>query len=326
MATPWYFVADIGGSNARFAAFRDGVQVDQTAFKTGVGGDFLAQAKAFSARQFSPPQIAVFAVAGPVRNNAVTLTNTGQALTGAEIALATGTDEAHIINDFTAAAWSTLAVSEADLQPISGAPTPGPGNRVVIGPGTGLGVGALLENSGRFTSLQSEGGHIGIGPRQHSEIAVFEALKTLWPEVFFGDGLVMEAEGILSGLGIPMLYQAVQISKRHPPESLTTAEVFARAKEGRDDCAILAIEMFKTHLGQLAGDLGLVFNATGGLFLLGGVAQSNPWLFDAGFREALSMGGRFTGARRELSVYLIKRPDFGLLGAHQYIVSALLKQ
>ena len=77
--------------------------------------------------------------------------------------------------------------------------------------------------------------------------------------------------------------------------------------------------MFQRFLGQLAGDLALVFNATGGVFLTGGVVLSNPWIFDQAFLEAFNAGGRHSKWRKAMPVGLYLNKDFGLLGARNYI-------
>lgn len=318
MTKPWYLIADVGGTNARFASFHGDALEKLVVYDTKNGGDLLTMAHQFSEAMPERPSITVVAAAGPVRDNTVELTNAKQRIEGGALKEATGSAEARVINDFTAAAWSTHPVSADDLIVLSGSPFPAPGTHLVVGPGTGLGVGALIYDDGRFHNAPGEGGHIGIGPRSREEMEAFEALRTLWPEIFYGESLIIEAEGILSGTGLPLLYQASQIVEGAEVAPLDSRQIFERARTGSDTAAVRTIDMFKCHLAQAAGDLGLAFGATGGVFLVGGVALKNPWLFDQNFVDYFHQGGRFTRVREKLNLYILNRDDFGLLGAHNF--------
>lgn len=318
MADTWTLIADIGGTNARFAACQGDRVIDTKAYETEPGQSLLSLALRYCSSRQSPPDIAVLAVAGPVEGNAAHLTNTGHRLNGDDLRDAIGARKVHIINDFAAAAWAVSDVDPSELGVICGSARPGSGTRLVIGPGTGLGVGAISPIHGGLHAIVGEGGHAGIGPRTREDADVFEALRNLWPEAFFGQTLTLEAEAILSGTGLPMMYRAVQSVRGKPHTDMTPQAIFTTARAGSDPEAVRVVSIFKTYLAQLAGDLGLSFGATGGVFLVGGIAQKNPWLFDAEFVDRLRSGGRFTRHRSALDVYLLQRPDFGLMGAQSY--------
>ncbi|EAQ04046.1 glucokinase [Pseudooceanicola batsensis HTCC2597] len=327
MSHPWFLVADIGGSNVRFGAYRDDGRIDQADFRTQSEASIPDLAAQFCDRIGTPPEAAVLAVAGPVRDNSVKITNARHVLSGDDVAQRTGARAVRLINDFSAVAWATLGLTETDLCHVAGPPDlPRHGNRFLIGPGTGLGVGALVETQdGRFTSVASEGGHVGIAPRDRSEIPVFEALRDLQSEAFYGTSLVIEADLLLSGSGLPVLCDAVRISEGDGARNLDAAAVLAAARTGGDAAATRAVDMFRTHLASLAGDFALSFGATGGVFIAGGVATRNPWLFDERFREAFEEGGRFTGERRQFSVFLMRALDIGLEGAWRYCKSWIMQ-
>lgn len=309
--------ADIGGTNVRLGAYHDGALVGSARFSTKTDGALLNLMHGFAEGMAMPPEVVVAAAAGPVANNAVELTNAKQTLCGAELQDATGAKEARIINDFAAAAWATLAPLPEHLQVLQGAETPPEGTRLVIGPGTGLGVGALAHVEGRYASLPGEGGHVGIAPRTRQELEIFEALRAHWPEVFFGDSLVIEAEGILSGTGLPFLYRAVQDVHGGGVSAPDAADIMRLAKHQEDTCAVTTVEVFKAHLAKVAGDQALALNAAG-VFLVGGVAMKNAWLFDAAFVSGFGKGGRYDAERSALNLYLLNVENFGLEGAHTY--------
>ena len=56
---------------------------------------------------------------------------------------------------------------------------------------------------------------------------------------------------------------------------------------GASPQAAETLALFATHLGRVAGNLALIFMATGGVFLAGGIsAKIAPVLKSGGFREA----------------------------------------
>jgi glucokinase len=178
----------------------------------------------------------------------------------------------------------------------------------VLGPGTGLGVGLLAQTPYGPAVLPGEGGHVGIAPRSVAEVPIFEAFITLWPEVQIGQTYSVEAEGMISGTGLPLLYQACG-----GQSGIKAAEIFARAIED-EPAASMCLNIFRNHLASLCGNLAMIAMCKGGVFLVGGVAQANPWLFDQTFFDAFIAGGRFSKLRAQCGVYLAKSPDFGLHG------------
>jgi glucokinase len=254
------------------------------------------------------PDAVVAAGAGPVSDREIRLTNGGWLVSETEIASATGARRVQVINDFEAAAWSLATLSDADVRAIGESGPLTLGHRVAIGPGTGLGVGSLCWDGTRYHVMPGEGGHVAVGPRTEEEVAVFRRLVTLWPAARIGHTLTLEAEAMLSGTGLPFLYQACG-GVRGP----TGREIFARAEAGEAE-ARRCVEMFRSHLAALAGDLAVTLKARGGLFLVGGVAQANPWLFDEAFWADYIEGGRFTALRASCGIYLVTITDFGLRG------------
>ncbi|MCI5039083.1 MAG: glucokinase [Donghicola eburneus] len=318
MPDTFYIVADIGGTNARFAAFQGAQQIKLVVYDTKGGMDLLSMAEAFSADLPSKPAVAVAALAGPVQGNSGRLTNANQTLHGNDLGNVTGASQAHIINDFAAAAWATHTVRNSDLSVLIGPSTPEQGTRLAIGPGTGLGVGTLIHAEGRSFAVPGEGGHIGIAPNGRFENEVFQALRKLWPDIFFGDAQIIEAEGILSGTGLPFLYEAICQVLDVTCDGLDGRAIFEAARNGSNSAAVETVKAFKTHLARVAGDLGLATGATGGVYMLGGIALKNPWIFDDIFVSAFREGGRFTQAREAMGLYLLNCEDFGIQGAYRY--------
>ncbi|MBT2130571.1 ROK family protein [Aliiroseovarius lamellibrachiae] len=319
----WNLVADVGGTNMRLAAISNaGSIIDQQSFGSKGEVSVPAACQAFVAQHTTPPAGVVVAAAGVVKDGEVELTNAKkQRFSEADLALASGTDNVTILNDFEAAAWSLSTVTPADVTPLQGGQDIPMGPRLIIGPGTGLGVGSLVWANGQPNVVRGEGGHVTLSPQSAQELAYFQALIEIWPEVQIGSGIAIEAEAILSGTGIPRFYRAIAKVHNKPQLTLEAEDVFMAAQQGTDPCALTAIDLFQKYLGMIAGDLGLVIDAKGGVFITGGVALSNPWLFDDKFLQAFNAGGRHSAWRAEFPVYLYQNPNFGLLGARNFISS-----
>lgn len=307
-------MADIGGTNSRFARMTEGGIADKDTQATGGKGSIVAALTAYVAGQGSAPERIVIAAAGPKLDGRQYITNGEDSFTAAEVTAASGAGHVELINDFVAASWSLVDVSAADVRALQGDARPAAGNRGILGPGTGLGVGALIRTGRGYHAFPSEGGHVGVAGQSAFERDVFAALIANWPEVAIGSEGLIEAEAIVSGTGLPLVYRAVAEVMGVSVTQIDSAAIFAQAK-AEEPVARASVEIFARHLAQVAGDLAVTLVAHGGIFFAGGVAQANDWIFDADFLEAFNAGGRFTELKRSFGLYLYENRDFGLIGA-----------
>ena len=157
MTSPWLLCADIGGTNLRLRAFDGHRDRASEQHETGGPGDLAEIFGTFAAAQGTPPELVVAAVAGPVSDNRVNLTNASKSLCGEDLKRTTGAAEAWLINDFAAAAWATARTAPDDLLCLQGAPAPRTeGIHVVVGPGS-LGDGlARVEPRGGARGVVDE--------------------------------------------------------------------------------------------------------------------------------------------------------------------------
>ncbi|THH35380.1 ROK family protein [Aliishimia ponticola] len=304
----WDLVADIGGTNMRVAQIVAGRIALRTDFPMTPDRNIAETLKSVCDELGGAPRAVVAAGAGPVRSGEILLTNGGWRVSESEIGAVTGARHVRVINDFEAAAWSLASLTDADVTPIGKSGPLTEGHRVAVGPGTGLGVGSLMWDGARYHVIPGEGGHVAVGPRREDEVPVFQRMAELWPETRLGDTLTFEAESILSGTGLPVLFQACGGAA-----GVKGAEIFAQA-QANDPIARRCVDLFRAHLASVAGDLAVTLKAQGGLFLLGGVAQANPGLFDESFWDTYTAGGRFSDLRASCGVYLVTITDFGLRG------------
>jgi glucokinase len=317
----WNLIADVGGTNMRLAEVSSGGEIlIQERFQSKGEMTLDAACAQFARERGSMPARAVIAAAGVVKDGAVKLTNAGQSFSETSITKTLDGAPVNVLNDFEAAAWSLATVGPDDVTTLQGAAEFPKEPCLILGPGTGLGVGALVWAGDVPCVVPGEGGHAALGPRTREEVSIFAALREEWPEVGMGEGLLVEAEAVLSGTGLPVFYRAVAKSMELTAPLDNAADIFSAAKARLDTAAMRAVQLFARYLAAIAGDFGLVFGAKGGVFVTGGVAAANPWMFDDAFVEAFNAGGRHTGWRKELPLHVYHQPDFGLIGARNYLV------
>lgn len=313
-------VADIGGTWARFALARGEAGAAPTLHAearvpVGAHDSLIAAARHYLAAVEAPlpaPTHAAFAVAGRVEGDAAAMTNHPWRIVAGDCRDALSLAQVRLLNDFTAQALALPHLAAGDRRTIGG-PSPPPFDAAewtcaILGPGTGLGVGALLRRSGEPFALASEGGHAAFAPKTARQRALLEHLATRFPRVSY--------ERLVSGAGLSNLHWAIaREAGIDDPEALAPEHVTARAREG-DALARETLEVFGEVFGALAGDLVLTFGAWDGVFLSGGLV---PLLLDAlqtgPFRAAFEAKGRFSEAMARVPVQAVLHPQPGLLGA-----------
>jgi len=299
-------LADIGGTNARFALLQGETHGPLHRVRLdGFTGIAAAIASFLTAQGMtSPPRAAVLAVAGPVAGNRVRLTNRGWVVDGAEITLALGIGRVQVVNDFEALAWALPHLAGPDLLPLGGGAGEPGAPMAVLGAGTGLGVAAFLPPD---RALVTEGGHSSLAAHDAREAAVIERLRQRYEHV--------SAERALSGMGIENLYTALAEIAGAAVPPRTAPEISAAALA--DECPFCreALSMFCAILGGMAGDLALLYGARGGVFVAGGIAPRFPeFLAASAFRARFEAKGRFREWLAPVPAWLVMRPDAAMLG------------
>ncbi|MDX1541745.1 MAG: glucokinase, partial [Geminicoccaceae bacterium] len=178
----------------------------------------------------------------------------------------------------------------------------------VIGPGTGLGVAALLPTATGFQPIPSEGGHVSFAPHDEVEAKVLERLRA-----HFGH---ISNERVLAGEGLANVARALAELDGASLEVDGTPAVIERAATGSCAFCSEAVRRWSRMLGAAAGDLALMYLARGGVYVGGGMCGYLGPLFDHGrFRDGFVSKGRFDRYLEPIPTWLVTRPDTGLLGA-----------
>ncbi len=298
-------IADIGGTNARFAltdaAGRAG---EARILRCADYSDPVAAAEAFlgETAAASRPKRGVFAVASPVTGDRVSMTNHPWSFSVEDVRRRLSLDALRVINDFAAIALAIPHLGGDDRYQLGGG-EPAPGTPVaVLGPGTGLGVSALVPAAGGWAPLATEGGHITMAAFDEREAAVLALLRR--------DHGHVSAERVISGPGLVNLYRSLSaLEGLRADPAATPDEVSGRAADGTCPAAAEALEMFCAMLGTVASDLALSLGARGGVYIAGGIVPKlGPAFAASGFRRRFEDKGRFAAYLAAIPVFVITHP------------------
>ncbi|MFT5084190.1 MAG: glucokinase [Lentisphaeria bacterium] len=313
-----YIVADIGGTNARFALAtgKDGEQFTIEHISILSGSDYARFADALQAYIDSlngiAPTSACIAIAGPISGDLVKMTNLDWSFSKKEIQHQFDFDAFDVINDFAAVAIATSRLTDKDLIPVKPGIRIGSANKAILGPGTGLGVAGLAHHGISWLPIPSEGGHVNMAPATAFECDVIAAgIKR------FGH---VSAEVFISGPGLVNLYQCVCDVRGVSPAALEPKHVTAAALDGSDDQCREALETFCCFLGTISGNLVLTYGAKGGVYLAGGILPRFMDFFRAsGFIERFSNKGVMSHYVADVPVSLINYDQTAFLGAATWL-------
>ncbi|MFY7864528.1 glucokinase [Roseateles sp.] len=333
-------VADVGGTNARFAWVASAgapvsdiavLPVHAHAGPAAAAQSYLAQLQISLGAGYQAPRRAAMAVATAVAGDRVELTNGHWSFSRQELQQALGLDSLLVLNDFEALALSLprlqagqlrpwpqasgvveVVAPQATVQGLGQGPASGP-TLAVIGPGTGLGVAGVTRVRGEWVALPGEGGHMTLAPGDAFESELLAFVRRAYEHV--------SAERLLSGIGLPLLYSAVAAVRGAadlPAEApALSAEVIVERGLARSDAHCEeTLEVFCALLGGFAGNVALTLGARGGVFIGGGIVpRLGERFFASRFRERFEAKGRFRGYLADIPTALITDTLAALGGA-----------
>lgn len=308
-------IADIGGTNARFALI-DAKQPDSPLLQVRslANADFASlqhAAEHYLGEVGAKPKTAAIAVACPVTGDEIRLTNRAWSFSREELRRTLALDRLEVINDFGAVAWAVPALQASDritLHGTSDSPLQGP--ITVIGPGTGLGVALLVESAeGGWRVVETEGGHVSfaaLGDEEH--------IIARWLSARFGR---CSTERLLSGAGLSHIDAALAARPFNLAETelRAPADIVDAALEGHDLLARRTLARFCAVFGSVTGDAALIHGARTVVIAGGIVPRFVPFLRTSAFRERFLAKGRFATLLESVAIHVISHPSPGLLGA-----------
>jgi glucokinase len=320
-------VGDIGGTNTRLAM----VEVEGRAMRVlarrswpSATFDGLAEAiQRFRDSLEAPVAHACLAVPCPVREGRCDFPNLDWTLDAEELRRSVDLDAVTLLNDFSAVALAVETLEPEHLVVLhEGEPDPY-GCRAVVGAGTGLGHAfltwegpraAVERSSGRWRVHESEGGHVDFAPSDERE-----GRLAAWLAERHGRA---SAERVVSGPGLEDVYDFLvedEGAAAHPELPETPGEraaVVHRIADAGDPLARTALDLFQGAYGAHAGDFALSVQATGGVWIAGGIApRMVDQLREGPFLRRFLAKGRMAHLVEAMSVLVVTNPDVGLRGA-----------
>ncbi|CAD6523354.1 bifunctional transcriptional regulator/glucokinase [Paraburkholderia metrosideri] len=309
-------LADIGGTNARFALETGpgeigSVQVYPCASYPGVA-DVIK--KYLKDNKIGRVNHAAIAIANPVDGDQVSMTNHDWSFSIEATRRALGFDTLLVVNDFTALAMALPGLTDAQRVQVGGG-TRRPNSVIgLLGPGTGMGVSGLIPADDRWIALGSEGGHATFAPADEREDIVLQYARKKWSHVSF--------ERVAAGPGLEVIYRALAgRDKKRVASNVDTIEIVKRALEG-EPLAAESVDVFCGILGTFAGNIAVTLGALGGIYIGGGVVPRLGEVFArSSFRQRFEAKGRFEAYLQNVPTYVITAEYPAFLG-----VSAILAE
>lgn len=307
-----YLVADIGGTNARVGLV------------TGEGNEIFG-IEQFSNRDFPSlkdviaaflekaqcvvlPKKACFAVASPVVGDDISFTNNSWSFSIEGLKEELGLDFLHVMNDFEAVARSLPFLGPNELFQIGEGEACPHRALAVLGPGTGLGMAALIPALPAAIAIPSQGGHSSFAPGNEKEECIARYLRQ---RIGF-----VSNEDLLSGTGLCNIYQALSEAAGLSIPKPDASAVTEKALSGNDAIALDALDCFTGILGSVAGDFALQMGACGGVYIAGGIVpRFLEYLEKSSFRRRFETKGRMVTYVSAIPTYVIMGTEPGLIGA-----------
>ncbi len=312
-----WIAGDIGGTTCRLAwVTGEAEDVQQRRFEHeypsaafATADDLVRQFIADARLPVSPDGL-LLALPGPMQAQHVALTNLDWVLDSADMGASLGISKVRFINDFQAAAAGVATLSAADVVALNPQPAEPGGVRAITGAGTGLGLAFMLaDGSGRYRSYASEGGHIDFAPANEMQARLLQRLRAEHGHVSW--------ERVASGLAMDALYRfcCAEQSAALPDEPVDGADLVARAESG-DPVAGAALDLFIDLYGAWVGNVALMMQPRGGLYVAGGIAiHLQARMQSPRFMAAAANKGRMRSVVERTPIFLVINQRLGVLGA-----------
>ncbi|WP_036661403.1 bifunctional transcriptional regulator/glucokinase [Pandoraea sp. SD6-2] len=314
-------LADIGGTNARFAleiAPGDLVEIRDYACDDYPGVPEVIRAYLDEADHAEPVLHAAIAIANPIEGDEIRMTNRDWHFSIEATRRVLGFETLLVVNDFTALAMALPYLSDTQKRQVGGGEPQPNGVIGLLGPGTGVGVSGLIPAGDRWIALGSEGGHTTFAPADEREIDVLRYAWQHFPHVSF--------ERLVAGPGMALVYQALARREGREGREVEPLETPAIVKlaQGGDALARETVDCFCAMLGTLAGNVAVTLGAVGGVYLGGGVIPKLGKLFEnSPFRQRFEAKGRFEGYLKKIPTYVITADHPAFLGTSAMLAEQL---
>ncbi len=295
----WRLIADVGGTNVRFARVIDEDNVvDRGSYLVSRFNSFLDALHAYTGANggLSGCSGAAIGAAGPVAHGSARLTNIAWLIHESEVAEEIGAP-CTLVNDVEAASYCLPTLSNHELLVIGDAvPKLDTAHRfLAVNVGTGFGAATLVKTPAGWFSAPSEAGHMSLPLPEGHETVLRPRFKSV--------------EHILSGPGLKNLHAALH----EDGTAFDAAEICSRAPS--DPQCFATLNLFTQIAADVLGNLALAVAAWDGVFLFGSVAKGVARVANhVRFRQTFEDKGAMTEWMRRIPVALVEKEDAALFG------------
>ncbi len=309
-------VADIGGTNARFAMYfgSDTTLTNQRSMPCEHYPGPVEAIEAYLQETRGPrPREIAMAVATAVTGDRIKLTNSHWDFSIDTSRRALGVERMVLLNDFTALAMSLPYLPQLQLRQVGGGQSVENAAIGVIGPGTGLGVSGLLPSKHGWVPIEGEGPHATFSPADEREVEILRIVWREFPHISF--------ERLVSGIGLDPLYRAVAELSGKPGPAPSPATIIERTVNGSDAICRDVMNTFCAMFGTAASNVAVTLGARGGIYIGGGIVPRLGEFFDRSpFRERFESKGRFSDYLKAIPTKVILAEYPALIGAAQALL------
>lgn len=305
IATMW-LIADVGATNSRCALYRqeEHRSTDINILRNDDYDSLERLLEHYLAALSERPLHGALALAAPILGDHVQMINRNWHFDRKQLARKLALNELLIVNDYHAVAHALPFLAHDDVHEVGRSTQYRDGTRAILGPGSGLGMAAWVQDGRSAAAMTGEGGHITMSARTENEEAIIRKLTA-----HFGH---CSAERILSGPGIVALHRAMHGQDLTTPEQITT--------QTDDPLCAATMRQFFAFLGGVAADLALVCGALGGVYMAGGIVPAClDQIAASPFRDRFEDKNRYREYMQAIPTYVITDPTPGLTGLGCYI-------
>lgn len=307
---------DIGGTKSWLAWVtstpeeKEKVRFEKVYASAGfVSADALLKQYIKDAQVAVEPDAMWLALPGALNEQRTTLTNLAWTLDAAELQQATGISTIHFINDFQAAAAGVATLTAQDMIVLNPHAAESGGVRAITGAGTGLGLAFMVADAaGCYQSHPTEGGHIDFAPRNAQQMRLLEHLSARYAHV--------SLERAVSGSAMNDLYRfcCIEQGQALPDVAVEGAALVALAEAG-NTMAEATLDLFIDLYGAWVGNVALLYQPRGGLYIAGGVAgHLQARMQSPRFLAAATDKGRMRSVVERTPIFLITCNRLGVQG------------
>ncbi len=280
--------------------------------------------------EYIKPQLACFAIAGPVVNSTCNLTNLNWVLDTQRLEVELEIPKISLLNDFAANSFGILGLKDFDVHTLQAGEARDNSPIAVIGAGTGLGEAFLVPHGKKYQIFASEGGHTDFAPRNDLEVELLRYLRQKLKVEHVSVERVVSGQGIASiyqflrdsdyGAESPEIAERIRLWEQETKKTIDPAAIISQAAFKQSDrLCEKTMDVFIEAYGAETGNLALKLLSYGGIYIAGGIAAKIlPLMQDGRFLNTFKDKGRVSTLIKEVPVHIVLNPQVGLVGSVLY--------